>query len=366
MYPTVVDEKFVLSPTTAQSYESAPDGYDAMLSDETETALRKEKETRKDDVDGSESLYNSLSRLVLAKPTMGNVEGSEGVLKSIKNGIDQLWKWLKEFAKWLSNMIFGRKARVERQVEDLAQLVKTGTLRAKAEYPRSIVPLCPIQRGVLGEMPGNLEWLRNEQKKVHSFVVTAKGIIKFAARQLKDWEPLFRKVANGEDVDISQFQSTHILGEVLWKPLGLPADRQYQSVKILHYVGMIFGSYEATITMAGNSMQFSVSKYNAYTGKQEFATSPSTVKTIFDENEKLTSSLDSLSRECGETLKSAIKILERAMNSIPMDARTESIKDATRFINSYIAGVSRFMSYATLDVLKIQENINRTLLAAFK
>lgn len=366
MYPTVVDEKLVLSPTTAQSYESAPDGYDAMLSDETETALRKEKETRKDDVDGSESLYHSLSRLVLPKPSLETVEGSEGVLGTIKGGLSRLWKWLKEFLGWLRNMIFGRKARVNRQVEDLAQLIKTGTLKPKAVYPHSIVPLCPIQRGKLGEVPGNLEWLKAEQKRVHDFVNTAKVIVKTAAKQLKEWEPLFRKVADGKEVDLAAFTKPAVLGVALWGPLKLPIKQQDPYDEILHYEGAIFGSYEANISVVGNAMVFSVSKYNGYTGKQEFSTSPSTAKDIFTENESLGSALDSLSSECEDTLKSAIKVLERAINSIPMQSRVGQIKEATRFINSYISVVSRFMSYSTIDVLKIQEYINRTLLSAYK
>lgn len=368
MYPTVVDERFVLTPTTAESYESAPDGYDAVLSGETTEALKEEKTKRdKDgDVNGSESLYNSLYRLVMPTASLDNVEGSEGVLSSISNGFKKLWTWLKQFAVWLKEMIFGRKARINRQVDDLAHLVKTGTLKTKAKYPHSIIPLCPIQRGKLGEVPGNLEWLRTEQKRLHDFVDNAKVIVKTASRQLNDWETLFRKVADGKEVDLSSFASTYDVSEALWRHLKLPELKNEAHLKILRYEGNIFGSYEATVSVAGNSFHFSVVKYNAYTGKQEFSTSPSTAQDIFTENEKLGTALDNLSKECEQSLKTAIKVLERAMNSIPMDARVNQVYEATRFVNSYISGVSRFMSYATLDVLKIQEYINRTLLEAYK
>lgn len=370
MYPKEVDERFVLTPTTAQVYASDPESYNDLLSDDKKAAVKKEKETKDEEdkaVDGTESLYNALYRLTAGDVPLSSVEGSEGVLANIKSGFTKVLKWLKEFLIWLKQVIFGRKARVHRQSDDLAQLIKSGTVKPSAVYPRSAYALFPITKSrKLGDIPNNLEWLKEEQKRIKAFVVNAKKVIDTAERTLTLWSSRYSDVVDGKITKVSDFDNLVNVYEELWKPLGLTVTNRQEQNNVLGLQGYIFGSYNVNVQVSSNSTRFDTTKENRATSEVRFSTSHSTVKAIFEENERLTTELNSLTNGSEKALRMMIKVMERAINRVMLSDRTEPMKEIARFINSYIAVVGRFTTFSTVDILKVQENINRLLLASFK
>lgn len=367
MYPSAVDETFLATPTTGQTYDENPEGFDQVVSGESSKALKEEKALRdKDNVTGAESLYNQLYALLGSKPTLQEVEGTEGFLDTVKAGLAKLGKWIKQFMVWLKEMIFGRGSKIKRQEADLSTLIKTGTLRGKADYPSSIVPFCPIQSGHLGVLPSNLEWMKKEQKSLREFVNNTKEAIRTGISTLDGWERALKDVSRGNTRSIEAYGDAYALASGIWDKFKLRLRQSNPALHVYDAEGVIFGSYVCNLTCFGHNMRFSVSKYNRYTQRNTFSTTQSTIESIFDENESLTVLLLTLHGETERALKRAIRFTENAAASIPMEMRTEKVREYTRMANTYIASLSRLMSYVTLDILKVQSNINRTLMAAYR
>ena len=370
MYPKEVDERFVLTPTTAQVYASGAEEYDELLADDKHADVKKEKAAKDKEepvVDGAESLYNALYRLTGVGVASMSVDGTEGFLESLKQGFSKLLQWLKQFAVWLKQMIFGRKARVDRQSDDLSQLIKSGTLKDSVTYLRSCVPLYPITKSrKLGDIPNNLEWLKEEQKNIKAFVSNAKKVLHQAERTLTEWVMRYQEVVDGDVTRLDDFTNVVSMYEDLWKPLGLQTVDRNERHKILTLRGYIFGSFDFTVFITPTTHRMDVLKDNRIQGDVKYSTTHSTVKSIYDENERLTADLNSLHKDCEKTLRFTIIIMERAINRVLLAERTEPMKEISRFINSYMSLLGRFMTFCSVDILKVQENINRQLLATFK
>lgn len=277
----VISNPNAASPTVADEYSQASEGYDRMLGEAVAFAVEKEKVANLDDkdlVDGTESLYDALYQRILPCLPQLEVNGSEGFLDTLKAGVRKVIQLVKDFFHWLHAMIFGKKQRIKRSNIAIDKLIRAGKLRTSpARYPHAAGWLYNSEQGI-GYIPHNLSWLENVQKQIID-------LLDKETRVQAIFKNAIVSVMEGNQLPTSVLKETEERFANLY---------QLKPAKPAGHRAKVLGSVEYGVYVGDERLVFGAVRTNRWTERKEFIPDISLVRTIHSKLSTIESKLNAM------------------------------------------------------------------------